>query len=155
MVEIGKLERVSLREVWPHEQYDFTTWLQDNLDVLNDYLPFELDSAEREASAGAFNVDLVAEDSDSKIVVIENQLGQTDHDHLGKVITYLSALDAERAIWICAKPRPEHTKAVAWLNDSSSAEVYLFKIDAIRIGDSEPALSPNTVPLGGPLLPVA
>jgi hypothetical protein len=32
---IGKIERVPLRDLWKHETYDFTTWLQDNIDILN------------------------------------------------------------------------------------------------------------------------
>jgi hypothetical protein len=59
---IGKIERVPLREVWPHEAYDLTTWLEENVDVLNDALGLDLVSAVRERAAGAFKVDLVAED---------------------------------------------------------------------------------------------
>ena len=33
---IGKLTRVPLREVWKHEALDFTRWLEQNLDVIND-----------------------------------------------------------------------------------------------------------------------
>ena len=44
---IDKLQRVPLREVWRHEAYDFTQWLQENLDILNDTLDLELASAER------------------------------------------------------------------------------------------------------------
>src|SRR3712207_4813229 len=80
---VARLTRVQLREVWPHEAGDFTTWLQENLDVLNEHLDVDLQSAEREQSAGAFSVDLVAEDDGGRIVIIENQLERTDHDHLG------------------------------------------------------------------------
>lgn len=136
---IGKLQRVPLREVWQHEALDFTTWLEDNLDVLNDTLDITLSSAEREQSAGTFNVDLVAEDEVGNPVVIENQLGKSDHDHLGKLITYLTAIDAKTAIWIVSDPRPEHVRAISWLNESSPAAFYLLKVEAIKIGDSPPA----------------
>ena len=33
---IAKIERVSLRDVWKHEAYDFTKWLEENIDVLSD-----------------------------------------------------------------------------------------------------------------------
>jgi hypothetical protein len=122
---VGKLTRVPLREVWPHEALDFTRWLQVNLDVLSEHLPVALTSAEREQSAGAFSVDLVAEDADGNVVVIENQLERSDHDHLGKMITYLAAFEAKRAIWIVADPRPEHVRAVSWLNDASPADFHL------------------------------
>ncbi len=136
---IGKLTRVPLRTVWKHEARDFTTWLQDNIDVLNDALGLNLDNVEREQSAGSFNVDLVAEDASSRTIIIENQLEKSDHDHLGKVITYLTAFDAVAAIWIVAEPRPEHVAAIGWLNEASSADFYLVKVEAIKIGDSMPA----------------
>jgi len=136
---IGKIDRVPLRDVWKHEAYDFTKWLQDNIDVLNDASDLSLTSAESEKSAGDFSVDLVAEDSDGNPVIIENQLEKSNHDHLGKLITYLTALEAKAAVWIVAAPRPEHVRAVSWLNESSSASFYLLKVEAIRIGQSPPA----------------
>ena len=99
-MSIGKITRVALRDVWKHEAADFTTWLENNIDVLNDVLDFNLSSAEREQSAGAFRVDLVGEHEDGGTVVIENQLEKSDHDHLGKVLTYLAALDAKAAVEI-------------------------------------------------------
>ena len=80
---IGKIQRVKLREVWKHEAHDFTTWLENNIDVLNDVIDIELTGAEREKAAGAFSVDLVAEDDQGNPVVIENQLERSDHDHMG------------------------------------------------------------------------
>jgi hypothetical protein len=136
---IAKIERVPLREVWRHEALDFTTWLVQNVDVLNDVLDITLSGAEREQSAGSFSVDLVAEDESGTPVIIENQFGKSDHDHLGKVITYLVAIDARAAIWIVSDPRPEHVAAITWLNESSSAGFYLVKVEAIRIGDSPAA----------------
>lgn len=136
---IGKIERIKLRDVWKHEALDFTTWLEENVDALNDVLDFSLVSAEREQKAGVFSVDLVAEDENGNVVIIENQLEKSNHDHLGKVITYLVAMEAKKAIWIVSDPQPEHVKAIAWLNESSSASFYLLKIEAIKIGGSEPA----------------
>jgi hypothetical protein len=31
-INVGKLDRVPLRGVWKHQEYDFTRWLQDNID---------------------------------------------------------------------------------------------------------------------------
>lgn len=139
MTDIGRVKRVSLREVWPHEALGLTTWLQDNIDVINDAINLELTNAEREKIIGDFSVDLTAEDRDGDLVIIENQLGKSDHDHLGKILTYLSNIGARAAIWIVANPRPEHVKAVSWINESSLADFYLLKLEAIRIGNSEPA----------------
>lgn len=83
---ISKLQRVPLREVWRHEAKDFTQCLQDNIDVLNGIIDIELVNVEREQSAGAFSVGLVAEDAGGNIVTIENQLEKSNHDHLGKLI---------------------------------------------------------------------
>jgi hypothetical protein len=136
---IGKISRVSLREVWRHEAYDLTQWLQENIDVLNDVIDLNLSNPEREQSAGTFNIDIVAEDETGNPVIIENQLEKSDHDHLGKLITYLVAIGAKTAIWIVPNPRPEHIAAITWLNESSAANFYLLKIEAIKIGDSQPA----------------
>jgi hypothetical protein len=139
MTDIGKIQRVTLREVWKHEAYNFTRWLQDNLDVLSDVIGLSLSNAEREQSAGDFNVDLVAEDQSGNTVIIENQLEKSNHDHLGKLITYLATLEAKTAIWIVADPRPEHISAVSWLNESYASSFYLVKLEAIRIGESPSA----------------
>jgi hypothetical protein len=136
---IGRLARVPLREVWKHEAYDFTQWLQQNIDVLNEVTDLTLVNVEREQAAGAFSIDLVAEDEAGSKVIIENQLEKSNHDHLGKLITYLSALNAQAAVWIVADPRPEHVAAITWLNDSSSGRFYLVKVEAVRIGASLPA----------------
>jgi len=136
---IGKIQRVPLREVWKHEAHDFTRWLQENIDVLNEVLDLNLSSPEREQSTGNFNVDIVAEDGNGNSVVIENQLEKSNHDHLGKLVTYLSAYEAKTAIWICSEPRPEHVAAISWLNESRLASFYLLKVEGICIGKSSPA----------------
>jgi len=136
---IGKIERVELRQVWKHEAKDFTQWLENNIDVLNDVIDINLANAEREKAAGTFSVDLVAEDEDGNPVVIENQLEKSNHDHLGKLITYLTAIGAKTGIWIVTDPRPEHVNAISWLNESNLASFFLLKVEAIRIGDSDPA----------------
>ena len=136
---IGKIQRVKLREVWKHEALDFTTWLESNIDVLNEALGLTIVSVDREKNAGAFSVDLVAEDEAGNVIIIENQLERSDNDHLGKLITYLTSLEAKAAIWVVSEPRPEHVRAVAWLNESRAASFYLVKLEAIQIGNSPPA----------------
>src|SRR2546427_9279425 len=137
--QIGKLERVSLREVWKHEAKDFTQWLQENIDVLNSALDLNLVNVDRERETGDFSIDLVAEDDGGGTVIIENQLEKSNHDHLGKLVTYLTGMGARSAIWIVSDPRPEHVAAVAWLNESSSADFYMVKVEAVRIGGSPAA----------------
>jgi hypothetical protein len=115
--------------------------------VLNNTLDLNLINVDREQAAGAFSIDLVAEDEGGGTVVIENQLEKSNHDHLGKLITYLTAMSARAAIWIVSEPRPEHVAAIAWLNESTGADFYLVKVEAVRIGDS-PAAPLLTVIVG-------
>jgi hypothetical protein len=109
------------------------------VDAINDVTDLVLSNVEREKSAGDFSVDLVAEDEGGNKVIIENQLERSNHDHLGKLITYLVAVEARAAIWIVSEPRPEHVSAITWLNEASSASFYLLKLEAVRIGASPPA----------------
>lgn len=136
---IGKLERVHLREVWKHEALDFTQWLEENIDTLNTALGLNLINVDREQAAGDFSVDLVAEDENGATVIIENQLEKSNHDHLGKLITYLTAMSAKAAIWIVSDPRPEHVAAITWLNEASAVDFYMVKVEAVKIGDSPAA----------------
>lgn len=136
---VAKLERIALREAFPSEVRGFSKWIKKNLDELNAATGLSLSNAEAEQAAGDFSVDLIAEDEEGNKIIIENQFGRSDHDHLGKVLTYLSAHEARAAVWIVERPRAEHVNAVAWLNQSSSADFYLVKIEAVRIGTSEVA----------------
>jgi len=136
---IGKLSRKPLREVWINEALDFTRWLEVNIDVLNEVLGLTLTTADREQRAGTFSVDLIAEDEAGNSVIIENQLEKSNHEHLGKLITYATALGAKKAVWIVADPRPEHVGAISWLNESRLALFYLVKVEAVQIGNSDPA----------------
>jgi hypothetical protein len=137
---VGRIERVSLREVWRKEAKDFTTWLYENLEVLGEELDMDLTADEKEKNVGSFSADITAEDGSGQKVLIENQLDKTDHDHLGKILTYVANLEAKTAIWISSDPRPEHETAIQFLNETGSdVRFYLVKIEAYRIGDSEPA----------------
>ena len=136
---IGRIHRVQLRQVWRHEALNFTTWLEANPELITEATGIQLSGVEREQPVGAFSVDLIAEDEYGRRVVIENQLEKSDHNHLGKLLTYLVGIQARKAVWIVADPRPEHVAVIAWLNESSSVDFYLLKIEAIRIGNSEPA----------------
>ncbi|WP_428236546.1 DUF4268 domain-containing protein [Gracilimonas sp.] len=136
---IDRITRVHLRDIWKHEAYDFTTWLQENIDILKEVIGLEIINPEVEQSTGSFNVDITAEDASGNIIVIENQLEKSDHDHLGKIITYLTSFEAKVAIWIVAEPRQEHINAISWLNESTEADFYLIKLEGIKIGESDPA----------------
>ena len=150
-MEVGKIKQVPLREIWKREDSDFTVWLEKNIDYLNDVLDFEVTIEEREKRVGSFSLDLYGDDGMGGKVIIENQLEKTDHDHLGKVLTYLTNLDAHRAIWITPQPRDEHGRAIDWLNEYTPDDIafYLVKLDAIRIGD-HPVAAPQFTVVKGP-----
>ncbi len=141
MADVGKLRRLDIREVWQHEARDFSTWLEENIDVLSDVLGTSLTVLQREEPAGAFKVDIIAQDEVGNRVIIENQLEKTDHDHLGKLVTYFTNLDAKKAIWLTSLPRPEHKRSIEWLNEvtPTDLEFYLVRMEAYQIDDSNPA----------------
>ena len=147
---IERLEPVALRELWRHEEHGFSVWLHENIQVLGDALGMRLADPQREVTVGSFTVDIVAEEETLGRVVIENQLEATDHDHLGKLLTYLTNLEAKTAVWISPKPRPEHVRAIAWLNETTPDDVafYLVQLAAFRIGTSAPA--PLLTVIAGP-----
>lgn len=141
MASIGKLKQVPLRELWKHEDRGFSAWLEGNLDSLSEAIRLSLSDPQRGIKAGDFQVDLVADDQNGNRVIIENQLEATDHDHLGKLLTYLTNLDAKAAVWITKEPRPEHIRAIQWLNETTPGDIafFLVRLAAYRIGDSDPA----------------
>lgn len=141
MADIGSLEPVPLRELWKHEERGFSAWLETNLDVLSEAIGVALSDPQRELRAGGYQVDLVAENENGDTVIVENQLGPTDHDHLGKVLTYLTNMDAKAAVWITSDPRPEHIRAVQWLNETTPDDIafFLVRLAAYRIEGSSPA----------------
>ncbi len=140
MSDVGRLQRVPLREVWAHEAFDLhPVAAAERRRPERGARPHPGLGRARAENRDAFSVDLVAEDENGGTVIIENQLGKSDHDHLGKLITYLTAMSARAAIWIVSEPRPEHVAALTWLNEPNAARFYLLKMEAVRIGASPPA----------------
>ena len=143
-VKIGKLTEVDVRDLWKHEQYDFSNWLakEENIKLLDDEIGLTLMDINKEVYIGSYRCDLVAKDETTgQIVIIENQLEETNHDHLGKIITYAAGLDAKTIIWIVKEAREEHKAAIEWLNNNSSEEIgfFLIELHAYKINDSLPA----------------
>jgi len=143
-MKIEKLEEVDIRDLWKHEQYDFSNWLAEpeNIAYLNDILGLTLVDVNQEVYVGSYRCDIVAKDetSDTK-VIIENQLEISNHDHLGKIITYASGLDAKVVVWIVKQAKEEHRSAIEWLNNNtrSGIDFFLIEIHAYKIGESNPA----------------
>jgi hypothetical protein len=141
---LGRLELVSLREYWQDEARDYTNWLakEENLGLLSDTLGMELELEGVEIAVGPYKADIIAREVTSNTrVVIENQLEKTNHDHLGKILTYASGLEATVMIWIAREFSEEHRRALDFINEKSSPELqcYGIEIQLWRIGNSIPA----------------
>ena len=147
---LGQLARVDLRQVWENEARDFTPWLArpENIALLGDTLGLELDVESTEADVGPYRADIVCRDMgggspDGELVLVENQLGRTNHEHLGQLLTYAAGLAAVKVVWIAAPFTDEHRSALDWLNERTDRNVNFFglEIELWRIGGSPTAQS--------------
>lgn len=150
MTTFGNLKQVELRTGWNHEAFDFTKWLvqPENLQLLSDEIGIEIAPIEAEARTGKYSVDILAEEENTgNKIIIENQLEKTDHDHLGKIITYASGYDAEYIVWIVKDANEEHRQALEWLNDhtDSNLNFFLIRLELWQIDDSAPAVKLNMI----------
>lgn len=143
MVQLGTLEKVKdLRLVWKNEAQDFIKWLakEENLALLSKELDIDIELITTEAKTGSFSTDILALESNTEDkIIIENQLESTNHDHLGKIITYASGHDAKTIIWVVKDVREEHRRAVDWLNEHTDEEINIFlcRIELWKIDDSK------------------
>lgn len=139
---IGRLTRLPLREVWPHEAGNFTPWLLANADVLGQALEMDLEITQAEHPVGKYWLDLIGTDRRTgHRVIVENQFGVSDHGHLGQLITYAAGTEATNIVWVMEQMREEHRAALMWLNDRTDPGTRFFGVEvvAVRIGDSLPA----------------
>jgi hypothetical protein len=137
-----KATKVPAASIWKEVQ-QLNPWLagDEGRDALGEVLPpkWRLVSAEQQQVAGALYVDVLGKATSGEMVVIEAQLGQSNHDHLGKLVTYAAIYQAGAAVWIVGEARPEHQQAINALNQGGLAEFFLIKLDAVRVADSPPA----------------
>jgi hypothetical protein len=144
MKQLSKIKRLKLKDIWAKEASDFTPWLAENIQELGKAIGIELELETKEADVGDFSLDLLAKDlGTNRIVVVENQLIQTDHDHLGKLLTYAAGFDASIVIWVAESIRDEHRQALDWLNQKTDTDTDFFGvvIEVLQIDDSKPAFN--------------
>jgi hypothetical protein len=150
MCELGTLQSVDLRCIWPNEAQDFTPWLaeEENLARLAETLNMELELEAQEIDVGNFRADLLCRNTeDNSRVLIENQLAQTDHKHLGQILTYAPGLNVATIVWIAEEFREEHRAALDWQNEITAEHFQFFGVEIRlwRIGESPPAPQFNIV----------
>ena len=145
--EFGKLEEIkNLRKYWKDEASDFTPWLakEENISLLSEAIGIEeISDIEIESPVGSFKVDIYASETGTdRKIIIENQLEETNHEHLGKLITYASGKLANIIIWIVKEAREEHIAAIEWLNNHTDKEIgfFLCEIKIYKIENSNSAV---------------
>ena len=140
----GHLDPVDPAAVWNSEPGDFVPWLlqPDNLGRLGDALRLDLEPVAREAPVGRFRADIVCRDRrGGGAVVIEAQLGPSDHSHLGQLLAYADGLDAGVVVWLGTSFYDEHRAVLGRLNRSGDLGLRCFAvaIDLWQIGGSPTA----------------
>ncbi|MCL2182798.1 MAG: DUF4268 domain-containing protein [Chitinispirillia bacterium] len=150
MKTLGKFQKVELRDFWEDEARDFTPWLaqDENIEILSEAIGIDIEIEGKEVPAGSYKVDLVGRDiSNNKKIIIENQLEKSNHDHLGKIITYAAGIEASVVIWICKSITEEHRKAIDWLNENTNDDTHFFgiEIELWKIDGSNPAPQFNII----------
>ena len=142
--DLGIIKREDdLRRVWPNEAADFTPWLAENIGRLGEALGMDLEVDAQEASVGSYALDILAHDGNGRRVVIENQLEDTDHRHLGQLLTYAAGFDANVIVWIARNFQDEHREALDLLNRRTGEDTEFFgiEVELWRIDDSRPAVN--------------
>ena len=145
-IPLGTLKRVDVRDAWQNEATDFTPWLAEaaNLSLLGQTIGLELELEAVERNVGPFRADILCREIGSdRWILIENQLEQTDHTHMGQLILDAAGLDAVTIVWIAREFREEHRAALDWLNSVTGTDIHFFglEVELWQIGDS--ALAPK------------
>jgi hypothetical protein len=142
-MDFDEIISLNPQDFWKHEALDFTPWLFENLHLLGKYLGIDIEPKQREHAVGKFSLDILGTDVvTNRPIIIENQLCHTDHDHLGKLLTYAAGTDAAIVIWIATEIREEHWQTLEWLNSKTVEGLDFFAVvlKVERIGNSKPAV---------------
>ena len=151
MRELGTLEKVPVTQIWPHEEHNFTKWMAEDLSHLEKVVGMELELVGREyRTQDRGRIDILSRDKRSgRTVVIENQIYESDDDHLVRMLGYAASTDAKCIIWVATHFWEKHLKVLRWLSEAG-VEVFGVTVGAVRIGDAyaplfEVVVSPEQV----------
>jgi len=129
-----------IRKAWAREDYDFTPWLatEEGIEILSDEIGIQLKIIGTEEAVGKYSADILAEEIGSgEKVIIENKYGETDHDHIGKLLTYAAGFEAKTLILIAEKFTSEHRAALDFLNNNSEIRIFGVEIKVKKINDND------------------
>jgi len=154
--------------IWPGGTPDLTTWLADNLDLLEDPLGFALSSKQQFAwmpfqtairglggDIAPLDIpgNLVASDAGGAAVMLRSQVDPADTDGLGALLAGASVAHAQSAVWVCPRIDEDLRQTLRWIGGDPSANVRLYGLEMylVQIGDS--ATAPLFDPVVSPGLP--
>jgi hypothetical protein len=141
---LGSIEQVDLKELWPNHEADFTPWLVEDISRLGDVLGMQLVVRGHDLPVKGNSLDILAQDAASnQMVVIETQFESTNHENLGKLLTYASGYDASVVVWVVKNFNEEHRQALDWLNQRTGDDTQFFGVvvELLKIDDSRPAVN--------------
>ena len=146
MMQLSRMEPVPVRRVWPHEELNFTPWLAEHFDYLNDALDLDMKvTAVEKNIPGSGRADIVARCGDA-VVIVENQLGSSDDDHFVRMLHYAARSEAQVVIWIAHGFYPKHREILKWLGESSSIAIYCVEVSAWSIDGAVAPMFRRVVP---------
>lgn len=141
---ISRLLSATVQEAWPTEAQHFTPWLLENSEHLSEVLGLQIQLERREHKVGKFSLDLIGKvsGSDEQVVIVENQFGDTDHGHLGQILTYAGGTEPAVIVWVAENFREEHRAALDWLNHNTTPDIKFFgvQLGAVRMKGASPTL---------------
>jgi hypothetical protein len=141
---LGSIEQVDLKELWPNHEADFTPWLVEDISRLGDVLGMQLVVRGHDLPVKGNSLDILAQDAASnQMVVIETQFESTNHENLGKLLTYASGYDASVVVWVVKNFNEDHRQALDWLNQRTGDDTQFFGVvvELLKIDDSRPAVN--------------
>jgi hypothetical protein len=139
---LGKLLRIDLRSVWKNDASDFAPWVAENIDLIGEALGLDLAVVSHHRGLADSSVDVIAQDrTRDRRVLIESRLEETDHAHLGQLITHAASLQASVVVWVSREMRDDHRQAIAWLNQgvNGASEYFGVVVEVLQIDNSRPA----------------